>query len=124
MGPRLNECQNWMRDYLAPRYPELVSTVQLLLEALDTASVTGSLSAGQLQVVAECAGSSRQIVSEMSSSLLGEISVNFVKVRDVILLTTGAPWESFQPIVAETAAVSWKSRGGLWRITIKSLPKR
>jgi len=77
-----------VRDYLAPRYPELIREMSMALRAFDAALSSGVLTRSQLKTLVESAHSQRQPLGENTAALLGELAPRFPEaaraVREMI----------------------------------------
>lgn len=76
--------EQWIRDYLAPRYPELVREMSIALRAFDAALSSGVLTGGQLKTLVECAHSPRQPLGENTAALLGELIPRFPEAERAV----------------------------------------
>jgi len=76
--------EQWIRDYLAPRYPELVCEMSMALRAFDAALSSGVLTDGQLKTLVESAHSERKSLGENAAALLGELIPRFPEAQRAV----------------------------------------
>lgn len=74
----------WVKDYLEPRYPELVPQLQKARKAFDMALENGVLTHDQLASIVESARSSRTPLGENAAAWLGELSVQFTAAAQAV----------------------------------------
>lgn len=74
----------WFKDYLEPRYPELVPQLEKARKAFDTALESGSLTHDQLASIVEGARSSRTPLGENAAAWLGELSARFAAAAQAV----------------------------------------
>lgn len=74
----------WIRNYLAPRYPELVPQLEKALRAFDAASERGHLTDDELACLLECARSRRTPLGENAAALLGELSARLAPAAQAV----------------------------------------
>ena len=75
---------SWVRDYLQPRYPELVAPYLRALHASRSALVKGALSPDVVQDLVESARSRRTPLGENVASMIGDLANHFSAARDAI----------------------------------------
>jgi hypothetical protein len=76
--------ESWIRDFLKPRYPELVPDFKKALEDFETTITSGVLAPERLQTILECARNRRTPLGENVAALLGELAVRFASAQQVI----------------------------------------
>ena len=74
----------WIKEYLEPRYPELVAPYREAERIRETALESGHLSESSLSLLMESARSARTPLGENVSSMLGGLADRFPLVRDAI----------------------------------------
>jgi hypothetical protein len=80
-----DELQPWIKDYLQPRYPELVGPLLVAADAFDRTRRHGTLSPEDARFLFEAASSARSPLGENSASMLGELARDCHLARDTIL---------------------------------------
>ena len=75
---------SWIKEYLEPRYPELVAPYRAAEHIHDAALKSGVLSEDGLAIILDSAKSSRTPLGENVAAMLGEIADRFDTVREAI----------------------------------------
>jgi hypothetical protein len=74
----------WIRNYLAPRYPELLPQLEKALKAFDAAIERGHLTHEELGCLVECTRSPRRPLGENAAALLGDLSGRFSPAAEAV----------------------------------------
>jgi hypothetical protein len=75
---------SWIKEYLEPRYPDLVAPYRAAERIRDAALDSGVLPEGNLAIVLESAMSSRTPLGENVAAMLGELADRFDAARSSI----------------------------------------
>jgi HEAT repeat protein len=76
--------ENWIREYLQRRHPDLVGPFRAALNAFETAIGSGVLTTKQLLELADVVRSPNRPLSENAAVLLGELAAKFPQARHLI----------------------------------------
>jgi hypothetical protein len=76
--------ESWIREYLEPRYPELVAPYREAESICDAALVSGQLSESSISLLVKGAKSPRTPLGENISGMLGSLADQFPQVKDAI----------------------------------------
>jgi hypothetical protein len=76
--------ESWIREYLEPRYPELVAPYREAESIRDAALVSGQLSESSISLLVKGAKSPRTPLGENISGMLGSLADQFPQVKDAI----------------------------------------
>ncbi|MEA3099475.1 MAG: hypothetical protein QOF74_3715 [Caballeronia mineralivorans] len=80
----LEVTESWIKEYLEPRYPELVAPYREAERIREAALKSGHLSESSLSLLLESARSARTPLGENVSGMLGSLADRFPLVRDAV----------------------------------------
>jgi hypothetical protein len=76
--------ENWIRDTIEPRCPELVRPIRDALDAFDAIQRAGRADAERLMPIVEAAQSHRRPLYDMAVGLLQELTADFAEARESV----------------------------------------
>jgi hypothetical protein len=87
--PMTEITESWVREYLEPRYPELVAPYREAESIRDDAIESGVLPEDALSLLLVSARSSRTPLGENASAMLGQLADRFASARQTIRQMSG-----------------------------------
>lgn len=76
--------EQWIRDFLERRHPELVSRFREILDAFESTVASGTILQQQLATISDGVRSRSRPLAENAAILLGELAARFPQARELI----------------------------------------